>query len=171
MKFLVIEKENNRQIDQVLKILEENALNDVWYGSRYLFNLWYIIIEPDYDDIIFDKNIYLEELKNNTIILYKIYKNETFFNFILGYIMSISYWYFLDIFKYPEDLSKELLRKAFLNEKDTLLKLFYYYFTFDNNETEDYENTKNNIKQNFNKIFCNKNGILEKYFWEFFKDR
>ena len=162
MKNTIIKKENAGKIEEVLKILEKKSLQDSWFASRYIFNLWYIILEPEFDylkDNAKNKALYQKKLKDLSAMLLDLYFQDAFYNFILGYLMTISDWYFVQTSKVT---SLDLLQKAHKIEPDNAL--FHYYFKLSLKQED--KNLKKDICDNFDKIFRKDKGIMEKYFFE-----
>lgn len=122
------------------------------------FVLWYILNEG-----IICENFGEEELekrlKRNFEILTTQFNKDPEVNFILGWMLSISFWYFGDI---DEDLGQKKLYQAYQSNKDNML---FKWAVRDliNLSTHEVEIIEIKWKTNF-KYYFSCNGLIENYF-------
>lgn len=156
------ELESNGEIVNAISILENYTILNENFTIRLIFNYWYILIEPEFDYLNIDHNIIEVKLKTLFTNAYTQFKNSPKFIFFIGYLISLTDWYF----NMPEKISLEFINKAIEKQPANLLFKWGLKMQKTANELEndeDYKILLNSLQHNINEYFSEK-GLLENYF-------
>ena len=131
---------------------------EIW--KHFFFFLWIIIedMPNDFSDKLERENQLKEMFEEGILIFSQIPE----FNFIAGYAMSIFPYEFGDFEEY-ENKSFELLAKARNLEPNNEIYEMVYLGNLKNNNSTEYQNAKNNAKQEVIEKY-NGLGLLNEYF-------
>jgi tetratricopeptide (TPR) repeat protein len=120
-----IKFENDGEIDKALAGLENIIKIDPFKADnwiRYLFDAWYVLLEPDFDHLDINKELLEKNLKKYFKEAYKRFSGNPEFLFYMGYIMSISSWYFVDPNEVDGDqMAVEMIQRAHELEPDNII--------------------------------------------------
>jgi hypothetical protein len=125
----IIELEEKEEMDKVLPMLEQSISQDktnVELWIRYLFDGWYVLLEPDFDRLDIDRELLENKLPGYFKEAYELFSDNAAFMFYIGYIMSICDWYFIDKTQTNGELiARYMMERAHALEPDNII---YEYF-------------------------------------------
>ena len=159
----VINKENNADFASVLFLLEDDMLQSESSAYRLIFDLWYIINEPDFDDELTFTEIELEtKLKSVYNVTHPLYLNSPNYLFFVGYMMLLTDWFFTG----DMNLARQYLKKAHCMAPDNLLFQWGMWCDQSYQTTQssvEYQKLCMDLNENFH-LYFKENGLLERYF-------
>lgn len=150
--------------NELLILLEAELVKDNLNKQihiRHLFALWQALLEGiNCED--FDKNFLVGQLNGKYDVFVKNFSKDADFNFMLGWILSISPWYFKN--SLTEDDGSRLLYKAYkLDSKNSLFK--WALRDQLNVSQKEIERLADDIRQNCNNYFSFGSKV-QRYFLE-----
>jgi hypothetical protein len=153
----LIKLEKEKDIRGILSILSNEHRKDI---INRIFYLWYALLEPDFDESIDDefRKEMMARLRNDFEYYTEEFENDAYYNAIVGYIMPLSPWFFIDEDKNigeAEAFGYEMQRKSFVLEPENPMALLVNWTFMSSAEKE-----KDLIKHFFNEILTGTNPIF-----------